>query len=415
MDDTTCCAEMSALTRRGLLRGLTAGGLAMTFGSTVVTMGGAAEASGPRGGTPGQVLVVLSMRGACDGLSLAVPYADPGYYPSRPTTGIPASQLLATDGTFGLHPQLAPLLPLWQKGRLAVVHGAGLPVPNRSHFSAMAEVEDADPGSATRTGWINRLLGAEHATSPLRGIAVGGQMPESVIGPVQTMSYPTLRAAHIAGADPRDRTRARMRSLHAMWDTDPGPAGPAMRTTLGAVESLAPAQAAADHSSRYPYGDLGTALATVAQTIRGGIPVQVVTVDHGSWDFHIEAGGVTGSNATLVAEFAKSLAAFYADLGPDADRVSVVTLSEFGRRVVENASGGTDHGWGNVMFVAGPQVAGGRYYARNWTRLGTLIDSDVPVTIDYRDVLAELVTSITGASIAQVFPGFQPTKVGVVK
>ena len=131
-----------------------------------------------------QVLVVLSMRGAADGLSLVVPHADPVYYQARKSIAVPSDRLLAKDGMFGLHPSLAPLLPLWNAGKVAAVQATGLPVANRSHFSAMEELEDADPGSAERVGWLNRLVGRDGTGSPIQAVQMGGGVPNaSVCGP----------------------------------------------------------------------------------------------------------------------------------------------------------------------------------------------------------------------------------------
>src|SRR5215218_2583309 len=161
----SCCAEYAALSRRGLLRGLVAAGASTTvFGSAVVTASASAGVPAP------SVLVVLSMRGACDGLNLVVPHADPAYYAARPTIAVPSETLLAKDGFFGLHPSLEPLLPFWTAGKVAAVHATGLPVPNRSHFAAMEEVEDADPGSSVRSGWLNRLIGTDVDANPLQAL-----------------------------------------------------------------------------------------------------------------------------------------------------------------------------------------------------------------------------------------------------
>src|SRR5205085_4743179 len=141
---------------------------------------------------------VLSLRGAADGLSLVVPHADPVYYSSRPRISVPADRLLAKDAMFGLHPQLAPLLPLWESGRLAAVQATGLAAPNRSHFSAMEEVEDADPGSAIRSGWLNRLIGTDASTSPLQGFnAAGGVVPSSLYRTQPVMSAGSVDDVHI--------------------------------------------------------------------------------------------------------------------------------------------------------------------------------------------------------------------------
>ena len=147
-DPNPCCDEFKGTSRRGFLRGSLAlgGAAAMTVAhGTAFT-----QTSYAATGVADQVLVVLSMRGACDGLSLVVPHADPVYYQARPKIAVPSDQLLVKDGFFGLHPALAPLVPLWNAGKMAAVHATGLPVPNRSHFSAMEEVEDADPGSKAR-------------------------------------------------------------------------------------------------------------------------------------------------------------------------------------------------------------------------------------------------------------------------
>ncbi|MFC6344728.1 DUF1501 domain-containing protein, partial [Nocardioides hankookensis] len=174
-----------------------------------------------------------------------------------------------------------------------------------------------------------------------------------------------------------------------------------------------PAKAQADHVASYPNSDLGKALSAVARTLRADLGVSAVTVDSGNWDMHVGLGKpVAGQwmhrNAT---DLASGIAAFFADLGAVGDRVTLVTISEFGRRVQENGTGGLDHGWGNVMFAAGAGVKGGRYYGR-WPGLQNTVDADVPVTTDFRSVLAEVVRTRTSASVASVFPGFAPESLG---
>lgn len=405
----SCCTEYATLSRRGLFRGAALVGATSMFGSAVVTAAAAAPTEAP------SVLVVLSLRGAADGLSLVVPHADPVYYTARPGIAVPAERLLAKDGTFGLHPELAPLLPLWRSGRLAAVHGTGLPAPNRSHFSAMEEVEDADPGSSVRRGWLNRLIGADGHDSPLQGFSLGGGvLPTSLYGEDPAMSASDVSSVGIAGDDEWDPQDLRRRSLHTLWDGNRGPLGRAMRSMFAAVDAFAPVQETADHRDRYPQGDLGAALAAAARVVRGNVGVSVITVDHGDWDMHSDLGTLEwGGLRSNAAELARAVAAFFDDLGDQASKVTLVALSEFGRRVAENASYGLDHGYGNVMFLAGAGVRGGRYYG-TMPRLTGDEDSDVPVTTDYRSVLAEVVTSRFGVSRAAVFPGFQPESVGVM-
>ena len=407
---TPCCDEFARMSRRSLLGGAAAlAGAATILGSAAITTSAAAI-------TPAtSVLVVLSLRGAADGLSLVVPHADPVYYEARPGIAVPADRLLASDAMFGLHPEMAPLLPLWNAGRLAAVHATGLPLPNRSHFSAMEEVEDADPGSDVRSGWLNRLIGTDPSRSPLQGFDVGGGVvPTSLYGEQPVMSAGDVDRVRIPGDDKWDTTGGRRRSLHTLWDDQTGPLGNAMRSTFGALDNFTPAREAASHADSYPSTDLGRALAEVARVIRGNVGVEVVTVDQGDWDMHSDLGGAErGWMVNNVRDLAKSLAAFLGDLGDQASKVTVVTISEFGRRVVENASRGLDHGYGNVMLVAGAGVKGGKYYG-SWPGLTADDDADLLVTTDYRSVLAEVVATRFGASTAAVFPSFQPESVGVM-
>lgn len=402
---SSCCEEFAALSRRAVLRGLAAGGVALTVGSSVVTLS-ARSALADEAAPTAPVVVVLSLRGAADGLSLMVPYADRGYYAARPSIAVPAGTLLHTDGTFGLHPSLAPLSPLWTAGKVAAIHGTGMVRPNRSHFEAMEIVEDADPGSSARLGWLNRLIGSDSDTSALQGVAVGNDTPTSLYGPAPTMSFSSLSAAELAGDDPSDPWRRQ--SIDALWGGSTTPLGTAMSSLLASVDDLAAARALPDTSSSYPDADIGRALSAVARTIRSGVAVNVVTVEQSTWDDHVGLAYVLADRAQALAA---SIAAFFTDLGDDASRVTLVTISEFGRLVAENSAAGLDHGWGNVMFAIGAGVTGG-YRTRSWQALDTGPAAEVPVTIDYRDVLAEIVGRRTTASIPAVFPGLKPDPVG---
>ncbi|MGB0101719.1 MAG: DUF1501 domain-containing protein [Nocardioides sp.] len=405
-----CCDEFARLSRRSLLGGAVAlAGVSTVLGSAAITTSAAAPSPAPA------VLVVLSLRGAADGLSLVVPHGDPVYYAARPGVSVAADRLLVADPMFGLHPQLGPLVPLWESGRLAAVHATGLPAPNRSHFAAMEELEDADPGSDTRSGWLNRLIGTDASRSPLQGFNVGGGViPTSLFGAEPVMSADGVDSVRISGDDKWDTTGGRRASLHTMWDGEQGPLGRAMRSMFGALEDFGPARETVDNKATYPKSDLGRALAEVARVIRGNVGVEVITVDQGDWDMHSAMG--TADRGWMVdnaGDLARSLAAFLGDLGDQAGKVTVVTISEFGRRVVENASSGLDHGYGNVMLLAGAGVKGGRYYGR-WPELSLDADADLLVTTDYRSVLAEIVSTRFGASTAAVFPGFSPEPVGVM-
>lgn len=400
-----CCAEY-AVSRRSLIAGsLALAGTATVVGSGVVT------ASPARAESASSVLVVVSLRGAADGLSLVVPHADPVYYAARPGIAVPRDRLLAADGFFGLHPAMDDLLPLWNAGKVAAYHATGLPVANRSHFAAMEEMEDADPGSRERVGWLNRLIGQTGGASPLQGFSAGtSTIPTSLIGPAAAMSAGRVGDVALPGDDEEGRRR---KSLQRLWHGTRSPLARSMRDTFDALATFGPAKAATDNAKTYPGTGLGRSLATAAQIIRGDVGVEVITVDQGDWDMHTGMGGPDGGwMRNNAGDLASSIAAFFADLGTQADKVTLVTLSEFGRRVVENDSSGTDHGYGNVMFVVGAGVRGG--YHASWPGLASSYEADLTVTTDYRNVLADVVSRRFGVSVPKVFPGLAWKPTGVM-
>jgi len=407
-NDGYCCDEYAAMaiSRRGLL-----GGAVALAGATTMVGGAVVTASPARAESAASVLVVLSLRGAADGLSLVVPHADPVYYAARPRIAVPSDRLLLKDGFFGLHPSMSALVPLWTAGQVAAVHATGLPVANRSHFAAMEEMEDADPGSQERVGWLNRLVGGTPGSSPLQGFSAGtSTIPTSLVGPTPTMSASYVDEVELPGSDDEGRRAA---SLRVMWDSEKSTLGRSMRTTFEAISAFGPAQAAADNHDTYPGTGVGRSLATAAQIIRGDVGVEVITVDQGNWDMHTDMGTVDGGwMSNNAKDLAEAIAAFFADLGTQASKVTLVTLSEFGRRVVENDSYGTDHGYGNVMFVAGAGVRGG-YHGR-WPGLANSYEADLTVTTDYRQVLADIVSKRFNASVGKIFPGLSWQSTGVM-
>jgi uncharacterized protein (DUF1501 family) len=413
--DDACCPEFARMSRRGVLRGVLAlGGATFMVGNATVS------ASAASLGPAKSVLVVLSLRGGADGLSLVVPHGDPGYYAARPTISVPKTELIGAGSFFGLHPKLAPLLDMWNGGQLAAIHAAGLTTANRSHFSAMEEVEEAHPGSSQRVGWLNRLVGASSTRhNPLQGVGVvGGPPPTEISGPIPLMTIGSLADATIAAddtgdTDPRGKRR---RSLHTLWDHDHSPMGTAVRSTMQATQDLAPARAAADNSAAYGGTGIGNALSAAARIIRGNVGVEVLTVDQGDWDMHVDLGNLQGGQMIGNAhDLATAVAAFFGDLGDQAGKVTLVTISEFGRRTLENGNHGLDHGWGNVMFVAGAGVKGKQVYVNQtakWKPLGDDLESDLHVTTDYRNVLAEIVSARFGVSTTTVFPGLKHSTLG---
>ena len=415
----TCCTEFlraATLSRRRFLGGVAAAGAA----SVTTSLFGEAVQQASYGAEPGgNVMVVLSFRGGIDGLGIVVPHGDPGYYAARPVIAVPRSELIAQDAMFGLHPALAPLEWLWAGGELAAVHATGMGGnPSRSHFAAMEEIEDAAPGSALRQGWVNRMV-------PLDGRAVdalhiGDSTPPTlVLGPSPTLAVPALDEVGLTGTENGWGPRRR-RQLETTWGGETGPLGRVARSALSAVDTLAPVTAggaapAVAYPTDAPAAGLAAALKDTARLVKADIGTEVVSVDFGGWDLHDGYGTVgSGNMQAQIGAFAASLDAFLRDLGALRSKVTVVTISEFGRRTVENGNNGLDHGWGNMMLVLGAGVRGGRYYG-TWPGLTTGVDGDLAVTTDYRQVLGEVVhRRFADKDVTQVFPALSYAPLGVM-
>jgi uncharacterized protein (DUF1501 family) len=395
------CAENVSLSRRGLLGAAALTGLAGAGLSTSLAFADPAEAADS---SRGDTLVVLSLRGGFDGLSAIAPIGDPGYYRARPAIGLPKSQVLAGDGTFGLHPALAPLLPAWKAGQLAAVHAVGQANPTRSHFAAMEAMENAAPGTSIRTGWLDRMLGATGATGPLAGVSMGHAMPARLFaGPTPAVSMSSISEFTLAGDSEKRPMAAALQQMYG-----DGVVFQARRALTGVPESTA----------TYPGTDLGAALRDVARLIKAKAGLVTAAVDCGDWDMHDALGTAVKGQRMYdhLTDLATALAAFAADLGPDGMKgVTLLTISEFGRRVEENASRGADHGHGNAMLLLGGGVRGGRVYA-SWPGLDAdaLVAGDLAVTTDYRSVIGEILQKRCGfGALDAVFPGVKPSSFGL--
>jgi uncharacterized protein (DUF1501 family) len=375
----------------------------------------------------GDVLVVVSLRGGFDGLSAVVPAADPDYLRLRPTIGIAPSRLLPLDSRFGLHPALAPLLPFWRAGTFGVVHAVGQADPTRSHFEAMAELERAAPGTSLRTGWLDRTLAqltsGSPASSMFRAVQVGsGSVGGALAGPQPELALRGIDDFELAGAwDATERARwtTALTRLHAGAHPDLAAPASGVLGALATTTRLKDAGYVPANGVTYPQTGIGAALRDVARLVTAGVGLRVACLDEGDWDMHADLGTPdAGRMATGLTQLGAALAAFATDLGPARmRRVTVVTLSEFGRRVEENGSGGVDHGHGNAVLLLGGGVVGGRVHGV-WPGLAadTLVDGDLAGTTDYRQLLAEILTKRCGlVSPSSVFPGLRPKPLGIVK
>ncbi|MGA2807549.1 MAG: DUF1501 domain-containing protein [Terracidiphilus sp.] len=367
-------------------------------------------------------MVVIFQRGAADGLNVLVPYREKDYYSMRPTIAIPQSQVLDLDGFFGLHPSLASFEPLYRQGHLAIVAAAGSPDRSRSHFDAQDYMESGTPGDkSTVDGWLNRAMQAEDLQSAarhrmehtaFRAIALGAQVPRTLMGRIEALAIDNVLDFNVGGrgSSPAPASEA----FQAMYDSSSDSllhtAGESTFEAVKMLRATDPAHYVPTPGAIYPNTQFGNAMKQIAQLMKANLGVEAAFTDIGGWDTHHNQGGVNGELANRLKEFSDGISAFWRDMGDDAENISLVTMSEFGRTAEQNGTGGTDHGRANVMFVLGGQVKGGKVYGK-WPGLAReqLNESrDLAVTTDFRQVLAEVVTGTLGTIDMQLtFPGAQ--------
>jgi uncharacterized protein (DUF1501 family) len=394
-----------------------------------------------------KTLICIFQRGAVDGLNMVVPFGEKAYYQRRRSIAVPApgreNGAIDLDGFFGLHPTLRPLHELFGRRELAIVHAVGSPHPTRSHFDAQDFMETATPGvKSTRAGWLNRVLehtgcdcsgrtledpgahAADHTAGQiamatqlpsnpaLRGIAMGSAMPRALRGAHPALAIEDLDRFGIAGG----RDASLQETFARVYETDAGSvvgsAADDAFDALAILKAANPAQYRPAANVAYPPGNFGRSLRQIAQLIKADVGVEVAFADLGGWDTHQAQGGAEGQLARRFDELARGIRALYDDLGDRMDDVVLLTMSEFGRTVAENGSGGTDHGHANCMMVMGGGVAGGRILG-DWPGLEReqLYEGrDLALTTDFRDVFAEVVATHLGAEkLGEIFPGHAPT------
>ncbi len=365
---------------------------------------------------PGRRLVVIFQRGAADGLNVVVPYREKNYYAMRPTIAIPQNQVLDLDGFFGLHPALASFKPLYDQGHLAIVHAAGSPSMNRSHFDAQDYMEAGTPDvKSTRDGWLNRALQAQDACcgehhDAFRALALGPEVPLTLTGRIPAIAIANVNSFAVAGNGPALSPAAQ--AFEAMYaetgDQLLREAGDESFNAVKMLRAADPVRYQPANGANYPHSEFGSSMRQITQLLKANLGVEAAFTDVLGWDTHQAQGGVQGQLANRLRDFSESIAAFWRDLGDSAENVTLVTLSEFGRTARENGTGGTDHGHANAMFVLGGQVKGRKVYGR-WPGLDDEQlnqGRDLALTTDYRQVLAEIVTQTMGAKdLDLVFPG----------
>ncbi|HEY1015940.1 MAG TPA: DUF1501 domain-containing protein [Herpetosiphonaceae bacterium] len=414
---------MSTISRRSFLRSASAASVSI-WPAWMPRVSFAPAHAGPRG----DVLIVIFLRGAADALNMVVPHGEAAYYEQRPTIGIArpddgraarGERTIDLDGFFGFHPALRPLLPAWEDGQLAIVHACGAPDESRSHFKAMELMErGVSDERGPASGWIGRHLASLDTgnQSPLRALGLGAQPPRSLSGQVPASALRSITDVHLS-QDPRAALRMQA-ALAALYAGD-APLSAVGRETLEILDTLTkldPAGYVPARGASYPETEFGLGLRQIAMLIKAEAGLEVAALDLGNWDTHFAQGGSGGLMAGMLAELAAGLAALHADLSDYQDRLSVVTMSEFGRRLQENASLGTDHGHGGLLLLMGANLAGGRVHGP-WPGLAPeqlIGPGDLAVTTDYRDVLGELCARrLNNQALGEIFPGYAPRFPGV--
>jgi uncharacterized protein (DUF1501 family) len=382
-------------------------------GALVLPLGGGVWAAAAAGGP--QRLIVILLRGAVDGLNVVIPYTEPAYYAARPTIAIapPGTPdgALRLDEHFALHPALASLMPLWRDGGIAFIHAAGSPDPNRSHFEAQRYIENGTPGcSTTPDGWMNRLLQAlPGPRGPTDAISVGPTLPRILTGNAPVANLPLGPGAMEATAIDRPELAAGFDRLYAGAGklADAYREGRSARFEL--TGALAREQQVADAGAPPP-SSFARRATQLAELIAGDARIRLAFVALGGWDTHVDQGGAIGWLANRLRPLGEGLAALTRGLGPVWRDTAVVVLSEFGRTIHENGDRGTDHGHGNVIWLAGGAVRGGRVYG-DWPGLAPAQlyqRRDLAITTDFRAALSPILERHMGLvdrQLEAVFPG----------
>ena len=392
--------------------------LANTFAA--LQMNAADSATQIVDGRDATILVVLQMAGGNDGLNTVVPFADDGYVRARPRLGLSAKNVLKLNDRFGLHPGLTGFKSLFDAGQLGIIQGIGYPNPNRSHFRSTEIWQTAsDANKNEKYGWLGRYFDNTcSGCDPTIGVNIGRQMPQAFASKNPTgvsldnpQNYRFIDSEQPADGEMAMSEQSFRKLNHPDSETGDGTeanSGATIGVVAGAMQHVGSpldflertaldAQISSDkiraitskvqNQAVYPASQLGNSLKLVARLIGGGLPTRVFYVSQGGYDTHTNQ---TGAHDRLLQDLGEAVKAFMGDLKAQGNlpRVLVMTFSEFGRRVSENASGGTDHGAASVMFMAGDKIKAGLLGKYPSLAQADLVNGDLEYTTDFRSVYA---------------------------
>ena len=358
-----------------------------------------------------RILVVVQLGGGNDGLNTLIPIGNDAYYRARPNLAVPQKDIIRLNDGIGLHPNLSGLKNLYDQGAVAIVQGVGYPNPSRSHFKSMEIWHTADPeGRVVRYGWVGRYFDSKCPVceQPTVGVNVGPSMPLAMVAETGVgVSLETPEAFQwmptMGGLGEREEQELfRLLNAPAPGVNEPGTVDFLRHTAMNAFVSTAQVRGAvAGYKGSVEYANTRFAysMRLIAQMIAGKLPTKVYYAHMTGFDTH---AAQRGAHENLLTQFAEGVASFYKDLEAqgNADRVVVLAFSEFGRRVAENGSGGTDHGTAAPMFLVGKSLKGGLY--GNQPSLTDLTDGDLKHAVDFRSVYATVLDRWLGADPAKI-------------
>jgi uncharacterized protein (DUF1501 family) len=385
-----------------------------------------------------KILVTIFQRGAMDGLMAVTPFTDPNLAQARPRlamqVGKTKGQLIDLDGKFALHPSLTALERLYREQRLAIVHGMGSPSTTRSHFDAQDYMETGTPDrKGTVSGWLNRASSLIHSTSPkaettpFSAVAMTSAMPRSLYGDAPALAIARLddfgvrvgggnNAAAMALANTSSKgfeSLYEQTSQKILRGTGQDSFDAMKILSEANLKSYTPAKGVT-----YPTSPLGDSMKQIAQLIKANVGLEIAFAESGGWDTHVQQGTLNGTFSRRAQDLAESIEAFWRDVEPHQDDVVLMTMTEFGRTVRENGSGGTDHGRASCLFVLGNRMDGGKVHGNVPLLLPeNLADGrDVPVTTDFRSIFAEVSAKHLGITDStKLFPGWSGERIALLK
>lgn len=376
-----------------------------------------------------KIMVCIFQRGAMDGLMAVSPFTDEYLIKARPGLFIPAEKsaqsttLIDLDGRFGLHPSMKAFEPLFREKRLAIVHGIGSPNNTRSHFDAQDYMESGTPfNKGTASGWLNRAVGLlGHDATPFRAVSLTSSMPRSFYGDNPSVAISNLQDFSIQMRGNPSGANMAAKSFEDLYDqTSSGLLKETGKESFDAVKMLQKTDTRnyqPANNAVYPSSALGNSLKQIAQLVKMDVGLEVAFAESGGWDTHFNQGAETGIFARNVADLSNSITAFWTDLGSYQDDLTVMTMTEFGRTVKQNGTGGTDHGRASCNFILGNDVQGGMVHGSIKPLAPENLEDgrDLAVTTDFRAVFGEVADKHLKISSDQIlFPDWKGNKIGVM-